>query len=82
MRIVWDERKRIVNLARHGFDFADLSESFFAAAVIVPAHHGRHMAIGRLANGTVTVVFALLGAEGLSVISMRVADRKERKILE
>jgi len=37
MEIVWDEPKRLANIARHGMDFADLDEAFFEAAVIVPA---------------------------------------------
>jgi hypothetical protein len=39
------------------------------------------MAIGRLADGTISVVFAALGTEGVSVISMRLASRKERNLL-
>ena len=79
--IVWDEPKRQTNLARHGLDFADLDEWFFLEAVTVPAKEGRHMAIGHLGNGTIAVVFALLGTEGVSVISMRPASRKERSLL-
>ncbi len=79
--IVWDEPKRQSNLAKHGLDFADLDEAFFLAAKVVPAKNGRHMAIGRLADGTVAVVFALLGTEGVSVISMRPASQKERGLL-
>lgn len=79
--IVWDEPKRQTNLANHGLDFADLDEWFFLEAVTVPAKEGRHMAIGRLHDGTIAVVFALLGTEGVSVISMRPASRKERNLL-
>jgi hypothetical protein len=39
------------------------------------------MAIGRLADGTIAVVFAVLGTQGVSVISMRPASRKERELL-
>lgn len=81
MTIVWDEQKRQSNLAKHGLDFADLDEEFFLDAVVVPAKDGRHMAIGCLANGVIAVVFAVLGAEGVSVISMRPASRKERSLL-
>jgi len=49
--------------------------------VTVPAKENRHMAIGRLNDGTIAVVFALLGTEGVSVISMRPASRKERSLL-
>ena len=79
--IVWDEPKRQTNLANHGLDFADLDEWFFLEAVTVPAKEGRQMAIGRLNDGTIAVVFALLGTEGVSVISMRPASRKERSLL-
>ena len=79
--IVWDEPKRQINLARHGLDFADLDEWFFLDAIIVPAKGSRYMAIGRLYDGTVAVVFAVLGTEGVSIISMRPASRKERSLL-
>ncbi len=79
--IIWDEPKRQSNLARHGLDFADLDEWFFLDAVTVPARKNRHMAIGRLNDGVIAVVFVLLGTEGLSVISMRPASRKERSLL-
>jgi len=81
MMIVWDEPKRLVNLAKHGLDFADLNDSFFLTSLVVPAKQDRHMAIGRLANGTIVVVFAVLGTEGISVISMRPASWKERGLL-
>ncbi len=81
MIIVWDEPKRRSNLAKHGLDFADLDEDFFLDSMVVPARDGRHRAIGRLANGVIAVVFAVLGAEGVSVISMRPASRKERSLL-
>ena len=29
MRIVWDEAKRLTNLAKHGLDFADLDAELF-----------------------------------------------------
>jgi len=79
--IVWDEPKRQSNLARHGLDFADLDEWFFLDAVTVPAKEDRYMTIGRLNDGTIAVVFAVLGTEGVSVISMRPASRKERSLL-
>lgn len=40
--IVWDERKRVINLAKHGFDFALLESAFdFGDALYVPAKDGR-----------------------------------------
>jgi uncharacterized protein (DUF4415 family) len=55
MRIVWDERKRLANIAKHGFDFADLSEAFFIDSAIVAVQHGRYMAVGRLLDGTIAI---------------------------
>lgn len=80
MQIVWDEPKRLSNLDKHEMDFADLDLEFFEAAVIVPSRDGRLVAIGHL-NGATTVVFATLGTEAISVISMRPASEKERKLL-
>lgn len=61
--------------------FADLSFEFFLAAVVVPARNGRSKAIGRLADGTVVVIFVNLGSEALSVISMRPAREDERSLI-
>jgi uncharacterized protein len=81
MKIVWDEPKRLANLAKHGIDFADIGEEFFVSAIVRQAKRGRQAAIGRL-DGVVAVIFAMLGTEGLSIISARPANRKERKMLD
>ncbi|MFN3546554.1 MAG: BrnT family toxin [Mesorhizobium sp.] len=80
MRILWDEPKRLANLDKHGFDFAALTEEFFSRAMIRPAKGERYLAIGLLGASLVAVVFRPLGAEALSVISMRPANRKEASI--
>lgn len=80
MKIVYDESKRLQNLAKHDLDFAELTIEFFEDAVILPAKAGRFMAINVLLNGVVTVVFARLGMEGISIVSMRPASRKERSL--
>ena len=81
MQIVWDEPKRLANLDKHGLDFADLSVEFFSGAVVRPVRSERLQAIGPLDEGTVAVIFRLLGNEAISVISMRPANRKERRYL-
>jgi uncharacterized protein len=81
MKIVWDEPKRLANLARHGMDFADLDEAFFEGSVIVPAKLDRLAAVGRHRSGIILVVFVALGTEGLGVVSMRPASRKERRLI-
>ena len=78
MDIVWDEPKRQSNLSKHGLDFADLSYEFFLAANVASTKQGRLKAIGRLADGTIVVIFITLGTEALSIISMRTANKVER----
>ena len=81
MKIVWDDQKRIQNLAKHGFDFAQLSPDFFDAAIVLPAKGSRFMAINVMDDDVLAVVFGRLGSEGISIISMRRASRKERTLL-
>jgi len=81
LMIVWDEPKRQNNLAKHGMDFADLDEGFFLSSIIARAKHGRFKAIGRCADGSISVIFATLGKEGVSVISMRPASTRERGMI-
>ncbi len=78
MRITWDERKRLSNLDKHEFDFAELTIEFLARATIIPTKLGRFLAVGRFDGALVTVVFAPLGSEAISVISMRPASNRER----
>lgn len=80
MIIVWDEPKRQANLVKHGIDFADVDEGFFLSALVIPAKDGRFAAIGEM-NGTITVIFAVLGTEGVSIISARPASITERRLL-
>jgi uncharacterized DUF497 family protein len=82
MKIVWDEPKRLANLEKHGLDFADLNEAFFDNALVIPSHttSKRWVAIGVSIRGVIVVVFARLGREGVSIVSMRPASRNERKL--
>ena len=82
MKIVWDEPKRLANLDKHGLDFADLNETFFDKALILPSRNSskRWVAIGINVGGVIVVVFGRLGREGVSLISMRPASRNERKL--
>ncbi|QPC86890.1 hypothetical protein GA830_09185 [Mesorhizobium sp. NBSH29] len=81
MKIVWDEPKRLANLAKHGLDFAVLDDLFFLDAIVQPARVGRFKAIGELEPGMVlAVIFHPMGSEGLSIISMRPARLSERRL--
>lgn len=80
MQIVFDQRKRLMNIAKHeGLDFADLDLAFFERSEILPAKQNRLMAIGAFEDEVITVIFCRLGAQGLSVISMRPASIKEKR---
>ena len=79
MQIVWDEIRRQSNLAKHGLDFADLHEEFFLGAMIAPMREGRYLATGDLGEAILSVAFRPLGAEAISIISMRQASRRERR---
>lgn len=80
MNIVWDEPKRLANLAKHGLDFADLNETFFENALVLPSYGKRWAGIGKNIRGVIVVVFVALGREAVSVISMRPASKSERKL--
>lgn len=81
MLIVWDETKRLINLDKHGMDFADIEFGFdWESALITPAKEGRFKAIGTLRDGVVVVIFAILGAEAISIVSLRPASRRERSL--
>jgi uncharacterized DUF497 family protein len=74
--------KRLANLDKHGLDFADLNETFFDTALVIPSRNKskRWIAVGVSIRGVIVVVFARLGREGVSIISMRPASRSERKL--
>jgi uncharacterized DUF497 family protein len=79
MPIVWDERKRLINIAQHGFDFALVESEFdFGSAVYSPAKDGRIMAIGRFKGRLSVLIFRALGEEAISLVSLRIASKKER----
>ena len=80
MRIVWDEPKRLANIKKHGLDFAELNETFFDEALILPSYKDRSRGIGKDVHGVISVVFVTLGREAVSVISMRPASKYERML--
>jgi uncharacterized DUF497 family protein len=86
MKIMWGEPKRLANLEKHGFDFADVSDLDWASAVIEegkPDALGKRRlkAIGYFRDGTAAAIFATLGTEAISIISFRPASEKERRKL-
>jgi uncharacterized DUF497 family protein len=81
MRIVWDEPKRLANIAKHGLNFADLTLDFFSGAYVDRVRDERLQAIGLFQGRPTVVIFALVGSEAWSIVSMRAASRKERRRL-
>ena len=51
MKIVWDEPKRRAYLDKHGLDFADLNETFFDSALVLPTYNKRWAGIGKSISG-------------------------------
>ena len=82
MKIIWDEPKRLANLEKHGMNFADLNETFFDTALVLASYTNRWRAIGVNIRGVIAVIFAKRGSEGVSIISMRPANKKERAYYE
>ena len=81
MIVTWDNAKRLANLDKHGLDFADLGLEFFVNSVVAPVRERRFKAIGLTRDGrAIVVIFAPLGTESVSVISMRPANRQERSL--
>ena len=78
MKIVWDEPKRRANLEKHDLDFADLSFGFFETALVVEARNPRWKAIGAFGERVAVAIFAPLGSEAISIVSLRYASEKER----
>lgn len=82
MEFEWDERKRQANRAKHGLDFADadliLEGPHLLAAARTVGDELRHMAIGRLGDQHVTMVFTERDG-AVRIISLRRARRGERE---
>ncbi|UXT19750.1 hypothetical protein FY140_02970 [Agrobacterium tumefaciens] len=71
----------MTNIEKHGLDFADLTIEFFAGSIVLPAKEDRFMAIGEFQGRIIiAVVFSPLGSQALSVISMRPASTRERRL--
>jgi uncharacterized protein len=82
MRFEWDERKRLVNLEKHGLDFFDVSGVFESPHVVVPSIHPgeeeRFLAVGVLEGRLVTAVYTIRSG-AIRIISFRRARHEERQ---
>lgn len=80
MKIVWDEPKRRATLAARGLDFAIVTPEFFHAAKVLRARDDRFLALGVIGERAMRWS-SDLGTEAISVISLRPASVRERRIL-
>lgn len=80
MKFVWDELKRETNLRKHRMDFAEAGSVDWNSAVIQPSYGGRFLAVVPYGDGLIAIAFARLGTEAFSIISMRPASRRERRL--
>ena len=78
----------MANIDKHGYDFAQAEDEFeWDSATTTRANAGSHgearfKSIGLFRGRLIVVILAPLGTEAISIISMRLADRKERALYE
>ena len=87
MRFQWDDEKNEHNIRKHGFDFADAWEVFqnsLIARIDSREDYGedRWHGIGVLQGHTVVVVFAERDPDIVRIISLRKANKNEKKQYE
>jgi uncharacterized protein len=87
MRFEWDEAKRIKNIQKHGFDFADVAEMFSRPILVAPDTtddygENRWQGLGWIRGRLTHVVFTEREPDVVRIISLRKATRRERKNFE
>jgi uncharacterized DUF497 family protein len=81
----WDDNKQVLNIARHGYDFADLLEIFDGRFLLTRRDdrfaYGelRYNTLAELRGRIVNVTFTPRAGK-VHLISVRRANRKERKV--
>ena len=84
MDFEWDERKRELNLRKHGLDFADAPGMFALPMLSAPDTRydygeDRWLGIGLLQGRIAVIVYTQPDSETVRVISLRKAVSHERK---
>lgn len=87
MKFEWDEAKNRSNIRKHGFDLSDAPEVFRGPLLARPDtrqdyEEERWIAVGLLKNRVVVLAFAQPAEDVIRIISLRKADRDERKEFE
>lgn len=86
MKFDWDERKNEINIDKHGLDFSDGDELFSGHSPLLAlpdtAHEygeERWKGIGVINGRIVVAIFVQKAPETIRFISLRKANREERK---
>jgi uncharacterized DUF497 family protein len=87
MRLEWDAAKQRSNLRKHGVDFADVAEIFHGPLLVHPdtrEEYGeeRWIGVGVIRGRVMVIAFTDRGEDVLRIISLRKANRNERKNYE
>jgi uncharacterized DUF497 family protein len=87
MRFEWDEAKNRANVRKHGFHFAEAEEMFDGPLLVRPdtrEDYGepRWIGSGMIKGRVAFVAFAELPDGAIRIISLRKANREERKDYE
>ncbi|WP_321781691.1 BrnT family toxin [Paraburkholderia sp. J94] len=83
--IVWDEAKRLKNLADHGVDFVDVDDTFFMddrAITLEDKDHHEQRFVSVAMNGFGSILFVCYAYEpngDIGLIHAREADAKQKK---
>ncbi len=82
MQFEWDEKKREINLLKHGLDFVD-AQMFFDQRTLLQVDsrfdygEKRYYGIGRVNGREVVLIFTCPGSNRIRVISFRKANKRE-----
>ena len=86
MKYQWDKNKATSNLKKHGIEFADAVSVFSdELAITIPENRfdeERFVTIGMDAFGRILVIVFTWRSEDIRLISVRLAERRERKQYE
>lgn len=84
MEFEWDEKKNKINAATHGFSF-DMAPQFFSKGILkkldTRKNYGeqRFIALGKIGDTVASTVYTIRKSNVYRIISMRRANRNERK---
>lgn len=83
MNFEWDRKKALVNLGKHGVDFADATEVFYDERALTISHtyprEERFVTMGMDSKGRILAVAFTWRGDRIRIISARKATRKEQQ---